>query len=509
MIKAPGSDAVVGSAAAADAAAADAAADDAAAADAAAAALAADDSPMGKAARWAVGLLTAPGLAPDASTAVRFVPTFPARHAGGFSATLAQWRAEGPFTVREYQPVAHKGWVVLSGPTGVRHTLSLTLDSTGLIRILALQPETVIPEIRTWDELEEALRTPGVGHSVLAARITPAGTVVLHESDAARPMPTGSAYKLYVMRALVHALQHTGLSWDDEVTVRPELRSLPTGDMQDLPDGTRVTVRETAYKMIAMSDNTGADLLADRLGRDAVERAVVASRHHDPSLLRPFLTSHEVFELGWGAPELRAAWVERDEAGRRELLRQIARPMTVRGSDLGPTVHRLGLDWHMTAYDVLHVLDGLRQDSERDTTGTVEHILTAYPGVPVDHVRWPRVYFKAGSCPGVMMFCWLLQDRDGTAHVLVLRQAADEQKPIGDGLLLRGLGARVINSGLLEARPPHGEGGNGKVDGKADGEDDGKADWKAVGEADGEAGGKADGRADGEAGEEADGKAAR
>ncbi|WP_369248192.1 serine hydrolase [Streptomyces sp. R41] len=425
---------------------------------AAEAALAADDSPMGDAARWAVGLLTAPDLAPDESTAGRFVPTFPARHARGFSATLEEWRTKGPFTVREYQPVAHKGWVVLSGPTGLRHTLSLTLDSTGLIRILALQPETVIPEIRTWDELEDTLRISGVDHSVLAARLTPGGTAVLHESAAARPMPTGSAYKLYVMRALVQAIESGELSWDDEVTVRPELRSLPTGDMQDLPDGSRVPVRETAYKMIAMSDNTGADLIADRLGRDAVERAVTASRHHDPSLLRPFLTSHEVFELGWGAPELRKAWAERDESGRRELLREIARPMTVRGSDLGETVHRLGLDWHMTAYDVLHVLEGLRHDSERDATGTVEHILTAYPGIPVDHAKWSRVYFKAGSCPGVMMFCWLLQDRAGTVHVLVLRQAADEQKPIGDGLFLRGLGARVINSGLLEAGPEHGEG---------------------------------------------------
>ncbi|MFF1512414.1 serine hydrolase [Streptomyces sp. NBC_01281] len=416
------------------------------------AALAADDSPMGEAARWAVGLLTAPDLAADDVTVERFVPTFPPRRSQGFSATLGEWREKGPFTVLDYQPIAHKGWVTLAGPTGVRNTLSLTLDSSGLIRILTFLPEIQIPAIADWDALEDALRTPGVDHSVLAARLTPDGIEVLHASDADRPMPTGSAYKLYVMRALVQAVENGELTWDDEVTVRPELRSLPTGDMQDLPDGTRVSVRETAYKMIAMSDNTGADLIADRIGREAVERAVAASGHHEPALLRPFLTSHEVFELGWGAPQLRTAWTERDEAGRRDLLRSIARPMTVRGSDLGATVHRLGLDWHMTAYDVLHVLDGLRGDSARDTTGTVEHILTAYPGIAVDPARWSRAYFKAGSCPGVMMFCWLLEDGEGTAHVLVLRQSADEQKPIGDGLFLRGLGSRVVNSGLLTAK---------------------------------------------------------
>ena len=416
------------------------------------AALAADDSPMGEAARWAVGLLTAPGLAARDVTVERFVPTFPPRRSDGFCATLDEWRAKGPFTVLDYQPIAHKGWVTLAGPTGARHTLSLTLDSSGLIRILTFLPETVIPEIADWQTLEDVLRTPGVDHSVLAARLTADGIEVLHASDADRPMPTGSAYKLYVMRALVRAVENGELSWDDEVTVTPELRSLPTGDMQDLPDGTRVPVRETAYKMIAMSDNTGADLIADRLGRAAVERAVEESGHHDPALLRPFPTSHEVFELGWGPQELRDTWSAGDEAGRRELLRSIARPMTVRGCDLGATVHHLGLDWHMTAYDVLHVLDGLRRDSRRDTTGTVEHILTAYPGIAVDPAQWRRTYFKAGSCPGVMMFCWLLEDADGTAHVLVLRQAADEQKPIGDGLFLRGLGSRVVNSGLLTAK---------------------------------------------------------
>ncbi|MBQ1092084.1 serine hydrolase [Streptomyces sp. B93] len=413
------------------------------------AALAADGSPLGSAARWAVELLTAPALPADEALAPRFVPAFLARHPRGLAATLAGWRAQGPFTVAEYQPVAHKGWVVLADPAGTRHTLSLTLDSNGLIRVLALQPETVVPEVRSWPELEEALRTDGVEHSFLAARLTPAGPVVLHETAADRPRPTGSAYKLYVLRALLKAVERGEVAWDDEVTVRPELRSLPTGDMQDLPDGTRVTVRETAHKMIAMSDNTAADLIADLVGREAVEDSLADSGHHDPSLLRPFLSSREVFELGWGEARLRQRWAAGDEAARRELLREIARPLTVRGSDLGATVHQLGLDWHMTAYDALRVLQRLREDGDRDASGTVEEIMTTYPGVPVDRERWPRVYFKAGSSPGVMMFCWLLQDRAQDAYVVVLQQAADEQKPIGDGLFLRGLGARVIESGLL------------------------------------------------------------
>ncbi|MGW4229339.1 serine hydrolase [Streptomyces sp. NPDC004980] len=412
------------------------------------AALAGDDSPLGVRTRWAAGLLTAPDL-PDEDLAAHFVPVFLARHTQGFRATLEQWRDNGPFTVADYQPVAHKAWVTLAGPTGVRSTLSLTLDSSGLIRVLHLGPEVVTPEVGDWASLADALEQPGVTWSALAARVERGTVETLYAKDADRPMPNGSSYKLYLMRALVAAVAAGTVRWDDEVTVTPELRSLPTGDMQELPDGTRVPVRETAYKMIAMSDNTAADLVQDLVGRDAVEHAVVAAGHSDPSLLRPFLSSHEVFELGWGAPELREEWAGADEAGRRRLVASVAGPMSVRGSDLGPTVHRLGLDWHMSASDVMRVLLALVEDGAEDTTGVVESILTAYPGVPIDAARWPRAVFKGGSCPGVMMFCWLLEDPGGVRYVLVLQQAADDQKLIGDGQFLRGLGGRVIESGLL------------------------------------------------------------
>ncbi|MEV6259912.1 Cpe/LpqF family protein [Streptomyces sp. NPDC051784] len=411
--------------------------------------LGADTSPLGRSTGWAVDLLTAAEPPQEEECAAHFVPVFLARHPQGFAAVVEQWRSLGPFTVADYQAVAHKSWVILENPSGVRSTLSLTLDSSGLIRVLHLGPEVVTPPVREWDDLARAMEQPGVTWSALVTRTAGEGTATLYAKDADRPMPNGSSYKLYLMRALAEAVTAGAVRWDDEVTVTPALRSLPTGDMQELPDGTRVPVRETAYKMIAMSDNTAADLIQDLLGRDAVEQAVVAGGHAEPALLRPFLTSHEIFEIGWGDPRLRAAWVDADEAGRRELLDTVAGPLTVRGSDLGPTVHRIGLDWHMSAWDVQRVLIRLAEDGVQDESGVVEEILTAYPGVPVDEAHWPRVVFKGGSCPGVMMFCWLLEDPDGVRYTVVLQQCADEQKLIGDGQFLRGMGARVIESGLL------------------------------------------------------------
>lgn len=411
------------------------------------------DSPLDIQSRWAFEVLTAPEVPSDESMAGRFVPVFLDRHPHGFAATLDEWRKKGPFALLNYQLVGHKGWLTLAGPKGERYVLTVIVDSNALIRVLTLQAEIVVPEVHSWADVDEALLSPGVTYSVLAARIEQGRTELLHSTAADRAMPTGSAYKLYVMRALVAAIENGELGWDDHVTVRPGLRSLPTGDMQELPDGTQVTVRETAHKMIAMSDNTAADLIADRLGRDALERTVVASGHHDPSLLRPFLLSNEVFQIGWGDPAVLKAWSEGDESARRQLLKDIEGPISVRISDLGETVHHLGVDWRMSASDVLEVLVELVRDSRRDTTGTVESILTAYPGIPIDREKWAKAFFKGGSCPGVMMFCWLLEDHEGVQHVLILQQAAAEQKLIGDGQYLRGLGARVIDSGLLRGGP--------------------------------------------------------
>lgn len=397
--------------------------------------------------RWAVEMLAepGPGLAEDPRD--HFVAAFVDKHGDGLSALLDSWRAQGPFTVESYTPVAHKGWATLIGPTGDRFTLSIVIDSSGLIRGLGLGPELVIPPLRDWDELDAALDVPGVTSTALVARLVDDRWVSLYERSPDRLMPTGSAYKLYLLRALARAIEAGTVRWDEELTLLPQLRSLPTGEMQDLPDGARATVREVAHKMIAMSDNTAADMVLHRLGRDAVHRAVVDSGHQDPDVLRPFLSSRELFEIGWGDdPSLLPEWSAGDRARRYELLRRIERPLTTRMRDLNRPVYHLGLDWFLSARDVANALAGVWRDTTRDRTGTIREIVTTYPGVPIDGERWPVAVFKGGSSPGVVMFCWLLVDPAGVPHVVVLQQCGEDPGQVGDGLRLRGLGDRIIHS---------------------------------------------------------------
>ena len=108
--------------------------------------------------------------------------------------------------------------------------------------------------------------------------------------------------------------------------------------------------------------------------------------------------------------------------------------------------HPHGLDWFMSARDVARALDELWQATARDATGRLREITSVYPGVAIDREVWPRSLFKGGSTPGVVMFCWLLEDTEGVEHVVVLQQCADRVGVLHDGLPLRRLGDVVIHS---------------------------------------------------------------
>lgn len=395
---------------------------------------------------WFVEVLAADGRGFGDDAGEHFVQAFLDRCPDGLDAQLDAWRALGPFTVESYTPVAHKGWAALVGPDGTRHTLAMTVDTTGLIRRVEIEPEVLRHVPREFADLDAALAREHVTSAVLVCRRDGDTWTSLHERRADAVMPTGSAFKIYVLLALARAVRDGTVRWDDEIVLRPRERSLPTGEMQDLPDGATATVYETAYNMFARSDNTASDMILNHVGRDAVERAVADAGHHDPGLLTPFPTSHELFEIGWGSGSLLDEWSRADTAGRADVLARIDGPLTARIQDLTTTAYDRGLDWFMTARDLANALHALWRERGLDATGRLREILAAYPGVHIDRERWPVSLFKGGSTPGVVMFCWLVVDHDDVEHAVVLLQSADRVGILGNGLPLRRSGDLIIHS---------------------------------------------------------------
>jgi len=102
---------------------------------------------------------------------------------------------------------------------------------------------------------------------------------------------------LQSLDALGNAVASGKVHWNQLLTVTAPLKSLPSGELQDEPDGTQISVQDTAAKMISISDNTAANMLINLVGRPAVETALTTTGMADPALDRPFLTTRELFIL--------------------------------------------------------------------------------------------------------------------------------------------------------------------------------------------------------------------
>ena len=133
--------------------------------------------------------------------------------------------------------------------------------------------------------------------SLLAARVSPGGSCTpVHQVAASTARPLGSMFKLFVLGALAHQIAAGRVSWNQELTVTDALKSPGSGSLQDVPAGTRVSVQQTAAKMISISDNTAADMLIQLVGRSAVQAQDRQWSDH-AALNVPFLTAREVFVL--------------------------------------------------------------------------------------------------------------------------------------------------------------------------------------------------------------------
>lgn len=330
-----------------------------------------------------------------------------------------QIRPAAPFTVTAYQGTDTQALATVAGSLGDPFDLTLSIDADDRITGMIFGPVATPWEPSTsLDQVEERLRALPGDVSALVIR----GDDEMLEIDSARPAPLASVFKLYVLLAVADAVASGDLSWDEVLVLGDADRSLPSGELQDEPTGTEVTVREAASAMIRISDNTATDLLIGRLGRERVEAAVARSGHADPAVLVPFVSTKELFTLGWGDPALREEWAAADVAGKRALLDRIdAAPLAVDGAAVVAPMWQDGFDWFASAADVAGVHRALQQTGDAEVLG----ILGENPGQGLDVSTWPNVAFKGGSSRGVVTGSWSVRDDDGEAVVVLMMSSTD------------------------------------------------------------------------------------
>lgn len=214
-------------------------------------------------------------------------------------------------------------------------------------------------------------------------------------------LAVGSSFKLAILNALWEEIKAGRRSWSEVVELRPEWKSLPTGILQNWPEGAPVTLHTLAALMISLSDNTASDALLAVLGREQVERWSGQNR--------PLLSTREAFALK--NPENRGIlerYIRADEAERRRLLPELGQaplpsPTLFTGGPVVPEV-----EWFFSARELCRLIEGVADLP----------LMAINPG-PVRPKSWRRIAYKGGSEPGVLNLTAFLSSNQGHRYCVV------------------------------------------------------------------------------------------
>jgi beta-lactamase class A len=328
--------------------------------------------------------------------------------------------------------VAH----VTAGAARLRISLSLDPGAKTIRGLLIQQDVDVGPGPQSFDEVRRAVAALAPRAQFLVAELDHGTCRPLHDLAADQPLAIGATFKLYVLLALADRILAGKAAWSDELAVRDDWKSLPSGITQNEPPGTRHSLAVFAERMISISDNTAADHLLYWLGRKEVEAALRASKHARPTLDTPMLSTRELFlwKLGTSSAEL-TRYLKLPEAGRRAYLDKAlaqAIPHVERAAEWKAARQIDAIEWFASSADLCRLMATLHGRGQSPKAARLLDILAKKPGVPIDPKVWPYVGFKGGSEPGVLNLTYLLRRDDGRWFVASFGFNADEGGTVDD-----------------------------------------------------------------------------
>lgn len=386
--------------------------------------------------QWVLDHLASDATGPTAQEAAqRFSAEFLAQvPADQIAPVLAEVREGPPLTlagvgaVQEHPDGIMATELTLSGDEPLR--LSISVDADGRIAGLLIQPGSPadLPQANSWAELDDDFAALGGTTRVYVGEVDAGRCRTVHASEGASdPAPSGSVFKLIVLSALVDAIADGDLSWEDELTITPEVKSLPSGELQDRPDGSVVSVREAAGLMISISDNTATDLLMEALGQGRLA-AAAEQVSDDPEQLTPLLSTSQFFELGWAAPRLREQWGDADPARRAELVDELSGDLSALRTNpfaVSEPAWTSGVGWFLTGEEICTAHAILREQASTAAGEPVREILSANPGLFAPAEATYQA-FKGGSAPGVLALSFYVEAGDeSSGRVLSVQVSHD------------------------------------------------------------------------------------
>jgi len=317
----------------------------------------------------------------------------------------------------------------------------LQLERAAPWRVAGFLLSTITPHAAPGETVHSQVAAlPGLS-TIYFARLD--GSEVLVQHNAGAQLAIGSTFKLYVLAALTRAVAEGRHRWDEVVPLTT--RSFPSGQLQDWPQGTPLTLQTLAGLMVSISDNTATDQLIEVLGREAVDAEVRASGHSMPGRALPTMTTRELFLLKLGDEATLDRYAAASVRQRRAMLADLGGRELDAGlmqQVFGDGPHHIDVEWFASAHDLAGVYRLLAADP------VARSLLAINSGMARQHFAgWTYVGYKGGSEPGVLSLAWLLTDDAGADWVL-LAGWNDPAQTVSEARLLG-----LVQRALAEAVP--------------------------------------------------------
>mgnify|MGYP003626093323 CR=1 FL=1 len=269
----------------------------------------------------------------------------------------------------------------------------MQIDAEGLINSILIDVPVVYSE-SLGDAIENFTELSG-SSSVYVTR----NDEVIGDLNGDVPMAVGSAFKLAVLKALDQLIGAGKLEWDQIVGLQDKWRSVPSGQLQDWPRDSPLTIHTLASLMISVSDNTATDGLIDLVTRNSVE--TISPRN------RPFMTTREFFQLKRrDMADTRESFVDGSYDERMQTLQQVSGLGVPRLSELDMTP-LLQVEWFFTAQELCELMESLY---------TLD-VMQINPGLARKE-DWQSVSYKGGGDSGVFNLTTGLVAKDGIRYCI-------------------------------------------------------------------------------------------
>lgn len=337
-----------------------------------------------------------------------------------FRSLLTRLRAQygEPVSISQIIPAGDRDGTVEIVYTKAIVAMRMVLDSAAPYPVIGLQITGANINGDSIEKVTQEMRALPAIAGFQIADLSGDKPLALVGFNADQQLAIGSTFKLYVIAELSRSIRAGERSWSDVVPL--SRKSLPSGVLQNWPDGTPLTLQTLATMMISISDNSATDILIDVLGREKVEETMRNTGHAQPEKNIPMLTTLEMFALKMPANEdLRKTYVVASEAEQKRLLERERHRLELKSVSISELanepLHIDTIEWFASPTDISNLLYHMVKADDPVVRDILQINKIIPPG---DALRWDYLGGKGGSEPGVISFAFLTMSKSGKIYAV-------------------------------------------------------------------------------------------